>query len=139
DLDAGLRQIGLYGLGDVAIGVAVAHVHGHLEAVGQAGLGQQRLRLGEIRVIGVVVDRAQKAFGQEGLVDLVGVLGAVVLNALVIDQPLDGLLHLGLGQVGVLHVQAQVQQRGLRHGHRLGLAALGQRVDVVVAQVAGHV
>jgi hypothetical protein len=45
-----------------------AHVHRDLEAVRQAGLGQQRLGLVDIELVGVVGAGAQQAHRQEVLV-----------------------------------------------------------------------
>ncbi len=84
------------------------------EAVRQAGLGQQFLGLGDVELEGLVVERAEDALRQEGLVDLADVLDQRVADRIVVDQIFQRLAHFGLGQVRVLLVEAEVVDRALR-------------------------
>ena len=73
-LDAGLRQRLLDGFGDAGHRLSVAHVHGDGETIRQAGLCQQFLGLGDIELVGILVEFAEHALRQEGLVDLADAL-----------------------------------------------------------------
>ena len=85
--------------GDARHRLGAAHVHGDGEAVRQAGLGQQFLGLGDVELVGLVVERAEHALRQEGLVDLADALEQRVADRVVVDQIFEGLAHFGLGQV----------------------------------------
>ncbi|MNS86291.1 hypothetical protein D3C72_1201890 [compost metagenome] len=137
--DANLGQIGLHGLRDLVVRIGVAHLHGHGKTIGQARLGKQRLGLGHVLLVGVVLPGAQHVRGQKGLVYVVERLDDVLLDAVVVHRVAHGFTHLGLGQIGVLLVHAHVVHHGLRHGLQLDLAGFLQRHHVVGAQLAGNV
>ena len=139
DLDAGLAGRLLDRLGDARDRLHAAHVHGDGEAVRQARLGQQFLGLGDVELVGLVVDRAEHAGRQEVLVDLADALEQGLADRVVVDQVLEGFAHLGLGEVRVLLVDADVVDRALRRRGDGEVGILPDRRIVAGLQVAGDV
>ena len=67
------------------------------------------------------------------------VLHQRVADGRVVDQPLHGFAHLGLGEVGVLHVQADVEHGALGRGRGADVLVRAQRGKVLWRQVARDV
>ncbi len=139
DLDAGLAGRLLDGFGDRRHRLRVAHVHGDGEAVLQPRLFQQFLGLGHVELERVLVQLAQHALGQEGLVDLADALDEGGADGVVVDQILERLAHVRLGQVLVLLVQADIVDSALRRAGGDDALVLGHGIEIVGIEVAGHV
>ena len=90
---------------------------------------EQLLGLLDVQRVGLVVDRTEEALGQERLVHGRRALDDGVGDALVVDQILERLAHLGLGQILVLLVEAEIIDGALRHllDHDLRIARAAPR------------
>ena len=95
-LDADRREIRLDRLRDIGIGRLGEVIERDGEAVGIARLGQERLRLGDVLLEGIVGERPRDALGQEGLPDAPEIGRDVLGDRLVVDRLLDRLVHLHL-------------------------------------------
>lgn len=67
----------------------VLHVDRHREAVLQACLGEQFLGLGSVELVGVLIERAELAGRQEGLVDRADALDQRRADRIVVDRVLE--------------------------------------------------
>jgi hypothetical protein len=110
-----------------------------LKPFGMPGLGQQRLGLVHVELVGLVGAGTEQADRQEVLVHDADVLDHRGADGVVVDQPLEGLAHLGLGQDRVLLVQAEVVDRALGRAGGLDVLVGRQRVQVLRRQVARDV
>ena len=138
-LDAGLRQRLLHAFGNAGYRLGVAHIHGHGEAVLQAGLGEKLLRLGDVQLVGVLVKRAELALRQEGLVNFADALDDRRADGIVVDQIFEGFDDFGLLQVLVLLVEAEIIDGALRRGGDGKAFLLGNGFHVARLEVAGHI
>ena len=117
----------------------VAGIHGDGEAVGQSGSGQQLLRLGDIKVIGVAVQFPEETLGQESLVHIHLAFDDGVGNRLIIHQPFHRFAHFGLGQKLVFLVHRHVEDRAFDAGLNLDIRVGRQGGDLFGQQIARHV
>ena len=111
-------------------------VHRDREAACQARLGQQLLGLRDILPERVVLQRAGQRIGQEGLADTPGVRRDVLGDRVVVDRPLDRLMHLHLREFRRRLVHRDVHRRALwRRRDRIVLVA-ADRLELVGTQIA---
>ena len=138
-LDADRRQVGLDRLRDIAIRCRRDVVHGDREAVGQPGLRQQLLRLRDVLAERVFLESTRQRVGQERLADAPGVRRDVLGDGLVVDRPLDRLMHLHLLQLRHRLVHRDIHRRALRRGRDRQVLVAGDRLELIGAEVARDV
>ena len=126
-------------LGDILGRRVVARVHGHLEAVGQAGLGQQLLGLGDVELVGRVRVAPRKPCGRKAWWFWALPLRIMFTIAVVVDQILHGLAHLGLGEVRVLLIQAEIPDGALGRLGDLDVGVARHRRQILGRQLARDV
>ena len=110
DVDAGLSHGRLHRLRDVGIGRGVERIHLDLDAIPVAGLGEQRLGLGDVERERLSVSEAKKPDGQNDWWTIRTDRAGTNRHALVVDQIAQRLAHLGLGQHRIAHVDLEVDQ-----------------------------
>jgi hypothetical protein len=110
-----------------------------LKPFGRPALASSCLGLGHVELVGLSVLAPSRPLRHEVLVDHADVLDQRVADGAVVDQVFQGLAHFGLGQVGVLLVQADVVDRALGRGGELHVLVGREGGDVLRAQVAGDV
>ena len=111
----------------------------HFEAIGIAGFGQQRLGLGRIEIILVLVERGPEARRPEGLMDLHAALEERIHHAVIVDEVMHRLAHPDILELRRLHIEADIVQRGLRNGGDDDVLVAGDAGDLVAGEVAGDV
>ena len=133
-LHAGQSHGLLHRLGHFDLRRVACAAEPQFEAVRIARLGQQRLRLGDVELVGVVGNRAEQTYGQEGLVHVEAALEEAVGHAVVVDEILQRQPHLRVLQPRVGHVEPDVPGAGVGEGLDLDVLVAGQRLELVGLQ-----